>query len=262
MGKAYGQYCPLALAVELLGERWTLLVVSRLLDGCRRFNEIHRGVPRISATLLSTRLGQLEAAGLCERRALENGRGHEYRPTAACRELAPILDQLAAWGQRWARDMEAGDLDPAFLAWSMSRRLDPEAMPAGRTVIEFEFSGLPRELRRFWLVVTDGVVEMCLRHPGFEADVRVLAEIRRFVEAWRGFRSLEREIASGHVRVEGRRGSRRALPRWLLGSAFAAEPRSREGAERALSAGRARRGRPQREERVSRRTSAGDARSG
>jgi DNA-binding HxlR family transcriptional regulator len=236
MAKGYGQYCPLALAVELLGERWTLLVVSRLIDGCRRFNEIHRGVPKISATLLSARLVQLQNAGLCEKRALANRKGYEYVPTKACLELDPIIMQLAAWGQRWARDMEHDDLDPAFLAWSMSTRLDTEAMPPGRTVIEFEFSGLPREYKRFWLVNEDGVVDMCLKHPGFDVDLRVVADIRRFVEAWRGFRSLREEIASGHIRLEGPTAGRRALPKWLLGSELARVPRQRPGIERQVSA--------------------------
>lgn len=241
MAKAYGQYCPLALAMELLGERWTMLVVSRLLDGCRRFNEIHRGVPRISASLLSTRLTQLKDAGLCEKRPLADQSGHEYLPTRACLELEPVVMQLAAWGQRWARDMESEDLDPAFLAWSMSTRLDTAAMPPGRTVIEFEFSGLPRAYARLWLVNDDGVVDMCLKHPGFESDVIVQADIRRFVEAWRGFRSMRQEITAGRIRIEGSPACRRALPEWLLGSALAGEPRQRPGTERDASVRRQRR---------------------
>ena len=236
MTKTYGQYCPLALAMELLGERWTLLVVSRLIDGCRRFNEIHRGLPRMSASLLSTRLARLQDSGLCEKRPLADQSGHEYLPTNACLELEPVVMQLAAWGQRWARDMQPEDLDPAFLAWSMSTRLDTAAMPSGRTVIEFEFSGLPREFRRFWLVNDDGVVDMCLKHPGFESDVCVRADLQRFVEAWRGFRSLREEIAAGRIRVEGSPASRRALPQWLLGSALAGVPRQRPGTERDASA--------------------------
>ncbi len=236
MTKGYGQYCPLALAVELLGERWTLLVVSRLIDGCRRFNEIHRGVPRISATLLSQRLAQLEHAGLCERRPLPSGRGHEYLLTEAGRELEPIIMDLAVWGQRWSRDMVTDDLDPAFLAWSMHTRLNAEALPPGRTVIEFEFPGSPSELKRFWLVSTDGKVEMCLKHPGFEVDLKVVAEIRRFVEAWRGFRALRDEIAAGKIRLEGSAAARRAFPDWLRLSALAPFPRLRDGEEQALAA--------------------------
>ena len=235
MSRGYGQYCPLALAVELLGERWTLLVVSRLIDGCTRFNDIHRGVPRISATLLSQRLSQLEHAGLIECRPLPKGRGHEYILTEAGQELEPIIMDLAVWGQRWSRDMVSDDLDPAFLAWSMHTRLNTDAMPAGRTVIEFEFSGIDKGFQRFWLVNTDGKVDMCLKYPGYDVDVKVMAEIRRFVEAWRGFRSLKKEIASGAIRLEGATAMKRALPDWLLLSALSPYPRCRDGEERSLT---------------------------
>ena len=214
--KGYGQYCPLALAAELLCERWTLLVISRVIDGCTRFNEIHRGVPKISASLLSQRLSQLEHAGLILRKPLDTGRGYAYEVTEAGRELEPIIMSMAAWGQRWSRDMEREDLDPAFLAWSMHTRLNVEIMPPGRTVMEFAFSGTHKGLSRFWLVVEDSRVNMCLKHPGFDADVVVSADIRLFVEAWRGFRDLRREIHRGRIRVDGQRQARKALPDWLL----------------------------------------------
>ncbi|MFP3921296.1 MAG: winged helix-turn-helix transcriptional regulator [Dichotomicrobium sp.] len=235
MRRGYGQYCPLALAAELLCERWTLLVVSRLIDGCTRFNDIHRGVPRISATLLSQRLATLEHAGLVTRQAASHGRGGEYHLTDAGRELEPIVMDLAVWGQRWSRDMVTDDLDPAFLAWSMHTRMNTEAMPAGRTVIAFEFSGTDKGFSRFWLVCTDGTVDMCLKHPGYETDVKVMADIRRFVEAWRGFRSLRQEIANGAIRLEGPSSLTRAFPDWLLLSALAPFPRRRRGEEQALA---------------------------
>lgn len=225
--KSYGQYCPLSLAAEVLCERWTLLVISRVIDGCTRFNEIHRGVPKISATLLSQRLAQLEHAGLIVRRPLETGRGYSYELTAAGSDLEPIIMSLAVWGQRWARDMENDDLDPAFLAWSMHTRLNIGAMPPGRTVLEFVFSGTHKGLSRFWLVVEDGNVDMCLKHPGYDSDVTVRAPIRCFVEAWRGFRDLRREIAAGHIVVEGPADNCKALPNWLLLSSLATFPRER-----------------------------------
>lgn len=237
MARGYGQYCPLALAAELLCERWTLLVVSRLIDGCTRFNEIHRGVPRISATLLTKRLADLEHAGLIVRRPLDRGRGYAYELTEAGKELEPIIMDLAIWGQRWSRDMVTDDLDPAFLAWSMHTRLNTQAMPKGRTVIEFEFSGIDEGFARFWLINTDGKVEMCLKHPGFEIDVKVMSDIRRFVEAWRGFRSMRDEIAQGAIRLEGPSTLRRAFPDWLLLSALSQFPRQRSGGERTLVGG-------------------------
>lgn len=235
MPKGYGQYCPLSLAAELLGRRWMILVVSRLLDGCRRFNEIHRGVPRMSPTLLSKRLSELERAGLVEKRSLEDERGGEYVLTPAGRELEPIIDGLAVWGQHWARDMTDDDLDPAFLVWSMHLRMDPEAMPPGRTVIELSFEGAPADVDRFWLVHQDGVVEMCLKDPELDVDLLVTSDLRRFVEAWRGFRDLRREIREGHVKLQGPPGLKKQFPSWLRLSGLAPYERRRPGREKRLS---------------------------
>ena len=235
MPRTYGQYCPLALAAEVLGERWNILVLSRLIDDCRRFNEIHRGVPLMSASLLSQRLAQLEDAGLVERRPAPEGRGKIYLPTEAARSLAPIIDDLAIWGQHYARDMTTDDLDPAFLLWSMHLRLNTGAMPPGRTVMEFEFTGAPKDLRRFWLVNTDGAVEMCLKDPGYGVDLKVMSDLRCFVEAWRGFRSLRREIAAGKIRLEGPSNLKRDFPDWLLLSALAPYERRRSGPEKKLA---------------------------
>lgn len=233
---SYGQYCPLALAAELLCRRWTMLIVSRLVDGCRTFGEIHRGVPRISPSLLTARLGELEQAGLLRRVKIRGEKRYRYEPTDATLDLAGVIDGLAVWGQHWARDMNMDDLDPAFLAWSMSLRLDESAMPRGRTVVEFEFSGSPTELKRFWLVNENGDVDMCLKDPGFETDLYVRAEIRCFVEAWRGFRDLRQEIDAGRIKLTGTRALRSAFARWLQLSALAPYERKARGREQRLSA--------------------------
>ncbi len=218
--KGYGQYCPLALAAEGLCERSTLLVISRVIDGCTRFNEINRGVPKISATLLSQRLSRLEHAGLITRLPLENERGSAYGLTDAGRDLDPIIMSFAAWGQKWSRNRETEDLDPAFLAWSMHTRLNVDAMPETRVVMEFAFTGSQKGLSRFWLVAQNGHVGMCLKYPGYDTDLTISGDIRRSVEAWRGFRDLRREIADGRITVEGPEPYRRALPDWLLLSAL------------------------------------------
>lgn len=233
--RGYGQYCPLALAAELLCRRWTLLVVSRLLDGCATFTEIQQGVPRISPSLLSARLGELEDAGLVVREPREGGHGHRYALTESGRALDSIVMDLAAWGQQWGRDMTHDDLDPAFLAWSMHTRLDTAAMPEGRTVIEFRFSGTPSGHDRFWLVHEAGCVDMCLKDPGHQTDVLVCADIRRFVECWRGFRDLRQEIRQRQVQVMGDPALTGRLPDWLQRSALAEYPRRRTGPERRLA---------------------------
>lgn len=232
---SYGQYCPLALAAELLCRRWTILVVSRLLDGCTGFNAIHQGIPRMSASLLSARLAELEHAGIITRRKQRGQHRYRYQLTSAGRELNAIVDRMAIWGQQWSRDMNIEDLDPAFVAWSMHQRMNTEAMPPGRTVIQFEFSGTATDFRRFWLVSTDGRVEMCLKNPGFETDLLVVADLRCFVETWRGFRDLRQEIRAARIKLLGPRALQKAFPDWLLLSALAPYQRQRVGRERRLS---------------------------
>jgi DNA-binding HxlR family transcriptional regulator len=225
----------LALAAELLCERWTMLVISRIIDGCTQFNAIHRGVPRISPAMLSKRLRQLEHAGLVTCTPVRRGLPRTYRVTPAGQELAPLIDNLAVWGQRWARDMCMDDLDPGFLAWSMHMRLDTARMPAGRTVLGFEFTGAPRDCGRFWLVHEDGTVDMCLKDPGYEVDVRVRSNLRCFIEAWRGIRDLRAEIRAGRIELLGAPSLTRRFPEWLQLSGLASYPRLRPGRELALS---------------------------
>ena len=232
----YGQYCPLALAAELLCRRWTILVVSRLIDGCSTFGEIHEGVPRISPSLLSTRLKELEHAGILTQHK-DNGRPY-YRLTEAGRDLEDLVNSMAVWGQQWARDMNMDDLDLGFLAWSMHLRMNTDSMPAGRTVLHFEFSGAPADSRRFWIVNNDGKVDMCLKHPGFDEDLKIESDLRLFVEAWRGIRDLRAEIAATNIRVSGPRPLQKAFPDWLLLSGLATYRRRLQGREAEVSEGR------------------------
>ncbi len=233
--ESYGQYCPLALASELLCRRWTILVISRLLDGCVLFNEIHQGVPKMSPSLLSKRLTELEEAGLVERTRIAGHARYRYEPTSAARDLADIIDRLAIWGQHWARDMETVDLDPGFLAWSMHLRLDIAKMPPGRTVIQFDFTDAPTQFNRFWLMKADDKAEMCLKDPGYEPDLYVRAPLRRFVETWRGFRDLNKEIRNGTIRVSGAPDLCRAFPGWLMLSTLAPYRRKAPGRESRIS---------------------------
>lgn len=219
MRQGYGQFCPVALASELLAERWTLLVVRELLAGARRFNEIRRGVPRLSATLLKQRLQALEVAGVVQHQP--RGRAGEYCLTDAGRSLKPVVSSIGEWGQRWARDIRPDDLDPGWLVWAMHRRLNLAALPPGRTVIEIEFSDAPANQRRFWLVHAAGAVEVCLKDPGHEVTLRVATRVGVFAEVWRGIRPLRETLAAGLMRVSGAREHRRAFPHWLLLSAYA-----------------------------------------
>jgi len=234
MSQSYGQYCPLALATELLGQRWTMLVVGALLDGCDQFNQLQRALPRISPTLLSKRLSELERAGVVERQEQPAKAHATYRLTEAGEELLPIIMQLAKWGHRWGREMTTEDLDPAFLLWSMHLRIDQSKLPPGQVVMEFEFTGVPDEIDRMWLISRNREIEMCLKDPGEETDLFIHSEIRTFVEAWRGFRDLRNEISAGRIKLAGPTALKQAFPNWLLLSMIADEQRRQPGAEQGL----------------------------
>ncbi len=227
MQQGFGQFCPVALASEVLTQRWTLLILRELMAGSSRFNDIRRGVPRISASLLKDRLETLEHADIVERRHGRDRDVQEYFLTDAGEELKVVLSHIGEWGQRWARDIRPEDLDPGWLVWNIHRRLDTDAMPPGRTVIAIEFSDAPRNHRNFWLVNTDGDVEVCLKPPGFVVDLSVQTTVRVMAELWRGIRPVRRELQAGTVRLEGKSALRKAFPKWLMLSVYAPIKRMR-----------------------------------
>jgi len=221
VSEGYRQFCPLALASETLTQRWMLLILRELCAGATRFSDIHRGVPGIRPSLLKKRLDTLECAGIVTRPATAGGKKASYVLTEAGEELRPVLAAVGDWGQRWARNIRDEDLDPGWLVWAMHRRLNTAVMPRGRTVMEIEFIDAPRHQRRFWLVCTDSDVDVCLKPPGFDVDLKVTTGIRVLAEVWRGLRPLGTEIRAGRVLVEGATQLRRAFPSWLLLSAYA-----------------------------------------
>lgn len=203
MERGFGQFCPIALASEVLTQRWTLLVIRELVAGSTRFNDIRRGVPRISATLLKERLESLERAAVVERRQANHNDIYEYVLTKADEELKSVLTGIGEWGQRWARDIKPQDLDPGWLVWNVHRRLNSGEMPTGRTVIHIEFTNGPRDSRYFWLVCKDGRVEVCLKNPGYAVDLHVRTTVRVLAETWRGIRSIRQELSSGSISLLG-----------------------------------------------------------
>ncbi len=202
-----------------------LLILRELCAGATRFSDIRRGEPGITPTLLKQRLDTLERAGVVARPRATGREKPAYALTEAGEELRPVLASIGTWGQRWARDIREEDLDPGWLVWTMHRRLDTTAMPAGRTVLGIVFSDAPAHKSRFWLVCTDSGVEVCLKPPGFDDDVTVTTSVRALAEVWRGLRPLGAEIRAGRIRVDGRAELRRAFPRWLRLSVFAAVKR-------------------------------------
>ncbi|SNS46528.1 winged helix-turn-helix transcriptional regulator [Actinomadura mexicana] len=220
MGASYYQFCPVAKAMELLDERWTLLIVRELLSGSERFNEVRRGVPRMSPTLLAKRLNQLVRAGVVEKR------DDRYVLTPAGVELRPVVEALAVWGVRWIGELGERDLDPKLLLWDMCRHVDAGAAPEGRTVVLFGFPDVPPAARHWWLVLDSGTADLCDEDPGHEVSVTVAAPLRALVEIWRGDLAWSDALRAGTVELHGPEHLRRGVPTWFTLPPFAAVPRA------------------------------------
>lgn len=225
MQAGFGQFCPIALASEVLTQRWMTLIARELLAGSTRFNDIRRGVPKISASLLKQRLETLEHAGIVRKRRAASG-VHDYVLTEAGQELRPILGGLGEWGQRWARDIKPEDLDPGWLVWNMHRRMNLAAMPRSRTVLQIEFTDA-RPQRYFWLVANGGEVDVCVKPPGYAVDLTVRCPVRTLAEVWRGLRPLKQAIRTGAIELHGASALRKSFPSWLLLSVYAPITRMR-----------------------------------
>ena len=223
MGSSYHQFCPVAKAMELLDERWTLLVIREMLSGSTRFNELRRGVPTMSPTLLSKRLIQLVRAGVVARH--DDGREVTYELTQAGEELRPVVEALGAWGMRWTGELGDMDLDPKLLLWDLHRNVDLELLPSGRTVVAFRFTDVSAKLRAWWLILSADGVDVCDFDPGHDIAVSITGSLRKLVEIWRGDLPWSGALRGGRVTLEGPEHFRRAVPIWFPPSRFAAVPR-------------------------------------
>jgi len=225
--KGYGQFCPVAKGAEVFAERWTPLVIRECLNGSIHFNDLHRGVPLMSRTLLSTRLKHLENIGVIKRK--KGPQGPEYHLTAAGRDFAPRVPLLGEWGQRWfPSKFDAAELDVTLLMWDMHRSVKPEAFPTGRTSVEIEFSDLPEAKRHWWLVGDGTEVELCPANPGYEVNLFVMTDLKTLTQVWMGDLPVRSAIEEGKINLDGSRALRLCFERWLGLSDFAAiRPRKR-----------------------------------
>src|SRR3954470_14206132 len=185
---SYKQFCPVAMAAEILCTRWTVVLLRELIAGSTRFNELRRGVPRMSPALLSQRLKDLESAGIVTRKPCGDPGAFEYRLTESGLELGPIVQAFGVWGQRRIEaDLSLQHLDVQLLMWDMRRNLNPTPMPASRSVIEFVYPELPAAQRRWWLIVDPETgVDLCSVDPGFEVDLYVSVDLRTMTSIWMG----------------------------------------------------------------------------
>lgn len=219
----YGQFCPVAKAAEILDERWTMLVVRELVAGSSSFSDIHRGVPRMSRTLLSRRLKVLAREGLVHREVTPDG--PRYLLTDAGRELTDVINAVGRWGIRWMSSLGEGDLDPALLIWDMHRRVDTSRVPATRTVVKITFNDAPRELREWWLVITPDEVDVCDSDPGYGTDLRLTCRVGVLTRVWRGDLRWDDALSGGRLTLTGPTPLQRSAGSWFRLSPFAPTPR-------------------------------------
>lgn len=211
----YGQYCPIAKAVEILGDRWTLLIVRDLLTGTCHFNDLERGLPGISRGLLAERLRRLQQMGVVEKINQSNGRQRTaYHLTPAGQELQIVITALLTWGARWAfGEPDENELDPVLLMWWIRGRIRTDQLPQFQVVVQFDFTGASQE--RFWLILTREDVSICLTDPGFDLDILVTADLATFFQIWLGRIAYFDALRDGRVAVDGIPSLAEALPTWF-----------------------------------------------
>ena len=218
----YKQFCPVAMASEVLCTRWTMVLIRELVAGTTRFNDLRRGVPRMSPALLSTRLKELELAGIVERRPIRTEKGvFDYHLTEAGRDLRPLVEVLGNWGQKWVESSATlKNLDPSLLMWDMRRNLNPAPLPDRRVVVQFLYSDLPASKSHWWLVVEPkGEVDLCWSDPGFDIDLYLTTDLRTMTAIWMGLETVD--TARDKIEVLGSRGLSETMQVWLGLSPFA-----------------------------------------
>lgn len=221
---SYKQFCPVAMAAEILCTRWTIVLLRELVAGSSRFNELRRGVPRMSPALLSKRLSELEAAGVVKREQLSETPGVDaYRLTQAGQDLQPVIEAIGMWGQKWVEtEPSLENLDPELLMWDMRRNLNTDPVPERRVVIEFIYPELPEAQRKWWLIVEpDRTVDLCHIDPGFDVDLYATVDLRTMTEIWMGLRSVTDAVDREALVLVGSQDLINSMQTWIGLSPFA-----------------------------------------
>jgi DNA-binding HxlR family transcriptional regulator len=222
----YGQFCPVAMAAEIVCSRWTALVLRELLCGSTRFNDLRRGVPLMSPSLLSKRLRELEEAGVIVVVPTRQPGIVEYKLTEAGQALRPVIMSLGVWGHHWVESSRSlKNLDPSLLMWDMRRHLDPTPLPPRRCTINFLYPEVKSPRQSWWLVVDGGTVDLCSTNPGFDIDLYVQASLHAMTQVWMGLSDVQKEIEEGRIELIGDKSVADSMQHWLGLSPFAKEKR-------------------------------------
>ncbi|WP_227367832.1 winged helix-turn-helix transcriptional regulator [Halomonas sp. M20] len=216
----YGQFCPIAKASEIIGEKWTILIIREILMGSRRFSELQRGLGTISPSLLTRRLTDLEDRGMIFRKKTSGQRSYEYFPTESCKELRPILLSLGEWGMRWARsNLRAQDYDVELLMLYLQRSVRTDKLPEVETVIRFSFTDMT-DKADWWLIATDGEVDACDKDPGKDVDVYFTTTVSTMADIWMGRSSYRKAKRSKEISIIGNRYLVDNVATWMENSIF------------------------------------------
>jgi DNA-binding HxlR family transcriptional regulator len=220
----YGQFCPIAKASEIIGEKWTILIIRELLMGGSRFNELQRGLAQMSPTILSRRLESLIDYGLVVKKRIPGQRGFQYLPTESCRELLPVIRSLADWGMCWARsNLREQDYDVELLMLYLKRSIVPEKLVGKETVVHFHFTDIKR-LSRWWIVARRDEVDLCVSDPGKDVDVWFTTSVKTMVNIWMGESTYRQAIRNGSLKLVGNSALTRSVTDWMRNSEYADLP--------------------------------------
>lgn len=224
----YGQFCPISKAAEILGEKWTILIIRELIMGATRFNELQRGLTLISPTLLSRRLDTLAEQGLVLKKKIPGQKGYEYFATESCRELMPVIVGMGEWGMRWARSsLTEKDYDVELLMLYLKRSIVPEKLVATETVIRFKFTDI-KEYPDWWIVVQGNDLDICVKDPGREVDVYFTSSVKTLADIWMGDSSYRKAQQQGDMKIVGDSQLTRNITSWMANSIFADLPPASE----------------------------------
>lgn len=230
---SYGKFCPVSMGAEVIADRWTPLILRELILGSTRFNDIARGLPGISRSLLVQRLKHLERKGVLDRWPSANGHS-EYHLTPAGKDLENVVFALGEWSVHWLfNEMEPREIDPVTLTWWMHHRIDADQLPPGRVVVQIDYTAPQRV--SLWIVLDRSYASVCKQHPGFEVEVIITCTTGDLAEVFNGFTSWGRAMSSGAVRVDGAPRFVRAIPRWFRPSPFAPAVQARARSARSTT---------------------------
>lgn len=219
----FGQFCPIAKSMEIIGEKWTILILRELLMGSTRFNELQRGLSMISPAVLTKRLNMLCDYELVLKKKLPGQKGYEYSPTPASKELLPIFVDLGNWGMRWTRQyLSSNDFDVNFLMVYLQRSIQTDNLPGKETIIKFQFTDLDKQ-PNWWIVVNGENIDICTIDPCREVDVYFTCTVKCLSDIWMGESTYKKELKDGNLKLVGSPILVNDVTKWMSNCMFAIE---------------------------------------